>query len=290
MDLPVDPTRLPGPAPGARVGPSGPPAAGPASAAPVAFELFDEDHRPGRPRHPSEFAPAPPAAESERASERPVDLDRWRPPGRDDAPEIEFGWADLLDLINPLQHIPVVSTLYRALTGDEIAAPARVAGGALFGGPIGFVAGIVQAAAAEAIGRDPGQAALAALFGEDEVPATAVAASDPAPAPGPESDPDQVVTGQAALAALANDLRTAGGAAPGSVQAGAAAVAPVSAEAPGERDAGTPTAPDARLLGAAAPDYAFTERMLLGLEKYRAMTRERGGPGRPNPARLDRSL
>lgn len=52
-------------------------------------------------------------------------------------------FADLLDVINPLQHIPVVSQIYRHLTGDSIRAPFRIAGGALFGGPLGaaFAAG-----------------------------------------------------------------------------------------------------------------------------------------------------
>lgn len=48
---------------------------------------------------------------------------------------LDFG--DLLDILNPLQHIPIVGNLYRKATGDEIGAAARVAGGALFGGPIG---------------------------------------------------------------------------------------------------------------------------------------------------------
>jgi len=46
-------------------------------------------------------------------------------------------FLDVLDLVNPLQHIPVVSTLYRSLTGDQISPGMRVAGGALYGGPIG---------------------------------------------------------------------------------------------------------------------------------------------------------
>ncbi|MBT5663730.1 MAG: hypothetical protein HOJ06_00205, partial [Rhodospirillaceae bacterium] len=37
-------------------------------------------------------------------------------------------FGDVLDIINPLQHIPVVSTLYRELTGDEISPGARMAG------------------------------------------------------------------------------------------------------------------------------------------------------------------
>lgn len=50
-----------------------------------------------------------------------------------------FGFDDLIDVINPLQHLPVIGTLYREITGDQIKAPARLAGGALFGGLVGFL-------------------------------------------------------------------------------------------------------------------------------------------------------
>ena len=53
----------------------------------------------------------------------------------DDGPS--FG--EFLDIINPLQHIPVVSTLYRAITGDQIGQGPRLMGSALFGGPAGFI-------------------------------------------------------------------------------------------------------------------------------------------------------
>ena len=46
-------------------------------------------------------------------------------------------FGDVLDLVNPLQHLPVVSTVYRKLTGDVITPAMDIAGGALFGGPIG---------------------------------------------------------------------------------------------------------------------------------------------------------
>lgn len=46
-------------------------------------------------------------------------------------------FRDLLDIVNPLQHIPGVSQVYRKLTGDEIKPAMALAGGALFGGPIG---------------------------------------------------------------------------------------------------------------------------------------------------------
>lgn len=51
----------------------------------------------------------------------------------DDGPS----FRDVLDLVNPLQHIPVLGTLYRRVTGDTLAPVIRIAGGALFGGPLG---------------------------------------------------------------------------------------------------------------------------------------------------------
>jgi hypothetical protein len=74
-----------------------------------------------------------------------------------------FTFSDFLDIINPLQHIPVVSTVYRAITGDRIDPGARIAGGGLFGGPIGLVASMISGMVEEATGKDPGEHALAAL-------------------------------------------------------------------------------------------------------------------------------
>ncbi len=39
-----------------------------------------------------------------------------------------YTFDDFIDVINPLQHLPIVSTLYRALTGDEISPQARAVG------------------------------------------------------------------------------------------------------------------------------------------------------------------
>jgi len=50
---------------------------------------------------------------------------------------ITFG--DVLDVINPLQHIPIVSTIYRMATDDDIGVGPRLLGGALFGGPLGVL-------------------------------------------------------------------------------------------------------------------------------------------------------
>jgi len=89
------------------------------------------------------------------------------------APEIAndgfiASFADLLDVINPLQHILGVSTIYQAMTGDTIATGARIAGGALFGGPIGLIASIANAIIEQETGKDVGANLFAAVTGKYE--------------------------------------------------------------------------------------------------------------------------
>lgn len=71
--------------------------------------------------------------------------------------EDSFGFLDVLDVINPLQHIPVVSTLYRAVTGDQIKPLARIVGGAAFGGVLGAASGVVNAVVSAETGKDIGE-------------------------------------------------------------------------------------------------------------------------------------
>ncbi|MCZ6590982.1 MAG: hypothetical protein O7B98_07575, partial [Alphaproteobacteria bacterium] len=77
-------------------------------------------------------------------------------------------FENLLDIINPLQHIPVVSTIYRAITGDQIAAPARLIGGALFGGPLGFASASANLLLEDVTGDDLAGHALALIGGLDD--------------------------------------------------------------------------------------------------------------------------
>jgi hypothetical protein len=93
--------------------------------------------------------------------------------------EEEPSFWDLLDVINPLQHIPVVNDIYRELTGDQIGVGARLAGGTLFGGPIGLIASAVNCLIEEETGDTLGGHALA-LFKGDESQPTAIASADPA--------------------------------------------------------------------------------------------------------------
>ena len=76
-----------------------------------------------------------------------------------------FGFRDFIDMINPLQHLPVISTIYRKLTGDEMGSAPRLVGGAIFGGLLGsWVSGLASAVAnvfsANATGKDIGDHVL----------------------------------------------------------------------------------------------------------------------------------
>ena len=89
------------------------------------------------------------------------------------APAKPFSFWDLVDIVNPLQHIPVVNTLYRKITGDEIGSVARVIGGGIYGGFAGAALGGVNAVLADSTGKDIGETVLAMITGDDDKPATA---------------------------------------------------------------------------------------------------------------------
>lgn len=89
------------------------------------------------------------------------------------------GFSDLLDLINPLQHIPIVGSVYREVTGDDRGAVSAVLGGVLLGGPIGLAAAIFELMCQDATGK--GFAGnVVALFDGENNPSTQIAASAPA--------------------------------------------------------------------------------------------------------------
>lgn len=96
----------------------------------------------------------------------------------DDSPS----FSDFIDTINPLQHIPVVNTIYRHLTGDTEGAAADLAGGALWGGPIGLALASIGLSIEDQAGEDPGDMLYAAVFGDDKQTdsGTAVAQADKA--------------------------------------------------------------------------------------------------------------
>ncbi len=99
-----------------------------------------------------------------------------------------FTFDDFLDLINPLQHIPVVSSFYREITGDSIAPGPRVLGAALFsGGPIGAAvsaaAALIDVVMESETGKDFGGHVMALFDGDagDDAAPRAVAEVDGLP-------------------------------------------------------------------------------------------------------------
>ena len=79
-----------------------------------------------------------------------------------------IGFGDLVDVVNPLHHLPVVGTAYREMTGDEIAPAAKIIGGMIFGGPIGLVMAIVNAIFEEATGKEFGTAVTEIFTGDED--------------------------------------------------------------------------------------------------------------------------
>jgi hypothetical protein len=79
----------------------------------------------------------------------------------------EFGWDDFLDVINPLQHIPIVAQIYRAVTGDQINGAAELIGSLPFGplGIIGTMGTIADLAVKDTTGKDIGENLEAMVFG-----------------------------------------------------------------------------------------------------------------------------
>src|SRR3954452_571815 len=52
---------------------------------------------------------------------------------------IEMSKEDLLKSLNPLHHLPLVGTIYRAATGENVPLPIRVLGAGITGGPAGMM-------------------------------------------------------------------------------------------------------------------------------------------------------
>ncbi|HEY8950580.1 MAG TPA: hypothetical protein VIM56_16975 [Rhizomicrobium sp.] len=88
-------------------------------------------------------------------------------------------WGDVLDVVNPLQHLPVVGTVYRAITGDQIGDVEKVAGDTLYGGPIGLVSSLADVAFEKITGKDFGSTVMAFVGLDHSDSTTALAANTP---------------------------------------------------------------------------------------------------------------
>ena len=115
-----------------------------------------------------------------------VDLSYYPYPGKsgaEGAGEATMSFSDFLDMINPLQHIPVLSAAYRAATGESINPVSRVAGDVLYGAAMGLASAGLTAVGAigdEVVtavngGHSAAETVMASLFGND---ANSTASSD----------------------------------------------------------------------------------------------------------------
>lgn len=104
------------------------------------------------------------------------------------SPHLSF--REVLSALNPLQYLPVIGTIYRAVTGDQIPEALRRIGSlvvsGLLGGPIGIAINLVVTAAEKITGIDLDRTGQALLTGigqagqpVDRPPSTSVPASEP---------------------------------------------------------------------------------------------------------------
>lgn len=71
-----------------------------------------------------------------------------------------YQFEDVVDVVNPLHHLPVVGMVYRGLSGDTIHPMSQIIGGAIYGGPVGAVTGTANAISQIQTGKDLGDHAL----------------------------------------------------------------------------------------------------------------------------------
>lgn len=81
-------------------------------------------------------------------------------------PDRQFGWDDFADIVNPLQHIPLVNVAYRALSGDKIYGAARLFDVGF--GPIAGASTVADLAVTSTTGSGIEDQAVAAIFGGEE--------------------------------------------------------------------------------------------------------------------------
>jgi hypothetical protein len=115
------------------------------------------------------------------------------------SPAHHWGFAQVLSALNPLQYVPVVGTIYRAVTGDRIPEGLQIAGSlavaTALSGPIGLVTGIATIIAEKVTGIDPDKIAHRVAVGlgiapnTPSPPATTATSAPPATQPAPATSP-----------------------------------------------------------------------------------------------------
>ena len=110
--------------------------------------------------------------------------------------ETGTSFTDVLSALNPLQYLPVVGTIYRAVTGDRVAEPMRIMGSivasGLMGGPLGLALSAGSALLQHLTGIDVDHVThevleAVGLVDGEPAPATAMAAAPEAGGAAPDA-------------------------------------------------------------------------------------------------------
>jgi hypothetical protein len=97
-------------------------------------------------------------------------------------------FENVLDIVNPLEHLPIVSTIYHALTGNQSGDVEKVAGDTLYGGVIGLASSVADLAFEKITGKDFGDTMLSMVgLGGDDSGKNTVLAANTAKAPDTET-------------------------------------------------------------------------------------------------------
>jgi len=77
-------------------------------------------------------------------------------------------WDNLWDTVNPLEHFPVVSTIYDKITHNHVGDLEKVAGDTLYGGPMGLASSLANVAFEHITGKSFGDMVMGWVTGDDD--------------------------------------------------------------------------------------------------------------------------
>jgi hypothetical protein len=217
-------------------------------------------------------------------------------------PDHDVSFSDVLSVLNPLQYIPVVGSIYRAVTGDTIPQAAQVLGGALLGGPLGMIASAANAILEQSTGKDASEHVLAMFSPQSDTPAapgsryaantstTPATALSAVPAATSSTDtaspPDATTIASAAATPDAAAAQTAATPAVQPPPAAAAAESPAPAASPGTAVATAPLAGPAK----AASGYSLADYRTFSGHAMPAAAGANGAQLRNAPVPLQTSI
>jgi hypothetical protein len=172
---------------------------------------------------------------------RPLSLEDERMPaasvGGEPSPTPKF--SDFVALLNPLQNLPVVGTIYRQMTGDVPHPAARVIGGLIWGGPLGLIGAALTYVAEQVSGKGTTEIVKSIFDGGATAPPLAEAAPTPPVPAEPAGEPVAAATAPpmtAKAAASAMPAPALPDAQPPAMPAQQGAISQTRTRAPGTRD------------------------------------------------------